>query len=242
MSFRRGGPPGALPNVVYNPPVIWTQRRSRRILLYAISALSAFSGVAGAWQAYGHSNPSAPLSDVISFRHRMRDEFVSCGINLLLAASLIRFDRRRARAEQGLICSQTANDWCSHPLFTAGGRVRWSVSFWHALALPFGLALLVQVPLGIYDAVEALFDPPSDHFFGWTHTWYGTLAGTVIPGMLGACILWYDLRRLRRESRAATGHCVACGYDLRGSPDRCPECGTTSPRSGSSASAGVNAA
>jgi hypothetical protein len=53
--------------------------------------------------------------------------------------------------------------------------------------------------------------------------WFLVLLSSVLPlaRVQEGYLRW---RRLR------SGFCISCGYDIRATPDRCPECGTISPK------------
>jgi len=57
------------------------------------------------------------------------------------------------------------------------------------------------------------------------------VGGIIIPhydvAMVVATVpLWRARAWWRRRRASRVGMCPTCGYDLRATPDRCPECGT----------------
>jgi hypothetical protein len=56
--------------------------------------------------------------------------------------------------------------------------------------------------------------------------WWLLFALVTLPAYPSASRALVRMRAQRR--RARHGLCMKCGYDLRATPDRCPECGTAS--------------
>jgi hypothetical protein len=55
--------------------------------------------------------------------------------------------------------------------------------------------------------------------------WFVTIPYWSLLLLTGVGPAWWLYRRRRREHRMRHGLCRNCGYDLRGTGDRCPECG-----------------
>ena len=96
---------------------------------------------------------------------------------------------------------------------------------WHALGFRFDLVRLVLYPRWISHGDNQTIE--------WGPVGYWRIA---VPGW--ACIVvlailpmrWLAVAaRQRREAKIHAGICLRCGYDLRESPLRCPECGEPRP-------------
>lgn len=53
---------------------------------------------------------------------------------------------------------------------------------------------------------------------------YVTVPFWQISAFIAVLLAW-SVISLHRAGRRPAGHCQSCGYDLRGTPERCPECG-----------------
>ena len=59
----------------------------------------------------------------------------------------------------------------------------------------------------------------SSRYVVYVPHWFVVLGLLILPVVA-------TTQRLRRQRRVDAGHCTTCGYDLRATPKRCPECGT----------------
>jgi hypothetical protein len=86
----------------------------------------------------------------------------------------------------------------------------------HAIARARWLTTVARSDL----ANPRIYSLANDYRF-WCPLWIVTLGSALVAAAL-------FVSRARRAHRDRPGLCHHCGYDLRASPDRCPECGTPS--------------
>ena len=87
-------------------------------------------------------------------------------------------------------------------------------------ATPFQWFHVAGVRFATRDDI-AMLNVPFREYFLFVPCWLATLVTAILPAV------WLRRRYTRRrvERRRDASQCVACGYDLRATPGRCPECG-----------------
>ena len=192
-------------------PRPWRQSVVLRLYLYLCVVggyASAPAHLNRAWNWWS----SVPWPDErFTYHSRARGEAVDAALGPFDATLLLLYDRRRMRRET------------SQP---PESPVDWRGSFYHCLLLIIAVGTCSEAALESADGVAHLLNGESAD--GVRNV---VAAGTLV--MLGTVGLVYDRRRCRSAAeswRTVAGLCPRCGYDLRASPDRCPECGL--PRSG----------
>jgi hypothetical protein len=173
---------------------------------------------------------------------------IATALSLLLCIFIVCLWVRSSSASDRLIFRHTDG---SRHLRSAPGRLvfGFDLSDWsHQPSWYYGWRFESDPPTpAVNDLIEVLVlsissGDTSEHWdrggFAWSR-WRSasrksSIARLIVPFWFLAAItailpLFRLLLRLRTR-RNPRGHCRSCGYDLRATPDRCPECGTAVDR------------
>ena len=186
----------------------------RRLLTIASAALSALSGLLLLATAIAIA-VSCTLEPSYAL-HRGR---------LTLAGGLVTWATENSRRLTPEELRQAAHN---HPPFLTWHEL-WPLSrMWHALGI------WAQEESGI-DSLDILHDDGQNVFGRGTTTIRRRYSFRLwLPLALFVILPFYRTRRwlkkLQRDSRRRRGLCPVCSYDLRSSPERCPECGAAVPQ------------
>jgi hypothetical protein len=90
------------------------------------------------------------------------------------------------------------------------------------------ITLISRLAMATYVTVAAI---QSNDAFVAGHSFLDLFPYTyaIIPFIVGVALIYWDHREAKRDVGLHDDVCFHCGYDLRASPEQCPECGR--PRS-----------
>jgi hypothetical protein len=106
----------------------------------------------------------------------------------------------------------------------------WNNGFQHMYLGPIGpfrapvFVFQILAPIFIFQAPWAIYHR------GLNLNSLLTVVGYVAIGIPFFIWRWRVQNEKVRGERLRLGQCIRCGYDLRATPDRCPECGTIPPK------------
>jgi len=89
---------------------------------------------------------------------------------------------------------------------------------------------LLPTPIAIYLMLGLAF--MASDFFA-IHAFWGLIQVAIYETALGINIvlrLRFRARLKQNEDRLIAGECLNCGYDMRATPEQCPECGQQAVR------------
>ena len=86
----------------------------------------------------------------------------------------------------------------------------------------FGCLVFFNGPMMAWYAGRSIWAEDGVNGHGWVY-WASAAIVNATVGLSGTVFV---RRRVARSRATMLGLCRTCGYDLRGSPGQCPECGT----------------